>query len=85
MFMSVLFPLPEAPITATYSPRVIAKLTSRSATTEISPASYRFSTFSSERRGRRTRSAPDPDGAPAAARSGAAAQPPGQPAAQPAA
>ena len=52
--MSVLLPLPDAPMTATYSPRVIARFTSRNARTEISPASYLLSTCSSESRGRST-------------------------------
>ena len=37
MFISVVFPLPEAPMIATYSPRSIRRLTPRSACTAMSP------------------------------------------------
>ena len=39
MFISVLLPLPEAPMIATKSPRSTAKLTPRSACTAVGPSS----------------------------------------------
>ena len=37
MFISVVLPLPDAPMIATYSPRGTSRLTPRSACTSISP------------------------------------------------
>src|SRR5438105_13257019 len=42
MCMSVLLPLPDAPMMATYSPRSIVRLTPRSACTVASPVPYVF-------------------------------------------
>ena len=44
MFIKVLLPLPNAPTTATYSPRSTRKLIPRSACTETSPIRYVFRT-----------------------------------------